>query len=44
MRILVKLLTKYVIRVNAFVSVYEKFGVSIKGVPKSIQRQNSRPG
>ena len=44
MRILVELLTKYVIRIYALGSVREKFGVWIKGVPKSIQRRNSGPG
>ena len=39
MRILVKLFTKYVIRIYALGSVHEKFGVWIKGVPKSIQRR-----
>ena len=44
MLISVKLLTKYVIRIYTLGSVLEKFGVWIKAVPKSLQRQNSRPG
>ena len=44
MLISVKLLTKRLIRIYALGSVHEKFGVCIKGVPKSIQRRNSRPG
>ena len=39
MRNLVKPLTKYVIRIYALHRVHEKFGVWIKGVPKSIQRR-----
>ena len=45
MRILVKLLTvltKYVIRIYALGSVHEKFGVWIKGVPKSMQGRKER--
>ena len=44
MLISVKLLTKYVIIIYALGSVHEKFGVSIKAVPKSFQRRNSWPG
>ena len=44
MLICVKLLAKYVIIIYALGSVHEKFGVWIKAVPKSLQRQNSRPG
>ena len=44
MLISVKLLTKYVIIIYALGSAHEKFGVWIKAVPKSLQRQNSRPG
>ena len=35
MLISVKLLTKYVIVINASGSVYEKFGVYVKAVPKA---------
>ena len=41
MLISVKLLTKYVIIIYALGSVHEKFGDSIKAVPKSFQRRNS---
>ena len=44
MLISVELLTKYVVRVYALGSVDEKFGVWIKGVPKSIQIRNAPPG
>ena len=44
MVISVKLPTKYGLIIYALGSVYEKFGVYIKAVPKSLQRRNSRPG
>ena len=40
----IKLLTKYVKTIYALGSVHEKFGVTIKAVPKSLQRRNSQPG
>ena len=44
MLISVKLITEYVIIIYALGSVHEKFGVSVKAVPQSLQSRNSRPG
>ena len=44
MLISVKLLTKYAVVIYALGSVHEKFGIWIKAILKSLQRQNSQLG